>query len=263
VKRGRCAISSRFHTQNIRTPEGVVFSLMLASPVVRMLAWLVDILAILTMTFLVQLVAGALFVVSPDFAYALIFIIGFLITVGYGITLEWLWNGQTLGKRMMRLRVVDENGLNLHFGQIVVRNLLRFVDQLPAVYFVGGITSLINSRAQRLGDLAAGTIVIRQPRIGSPDVEEIIGGKYNSFSQHPYLEARLCSMVTPREASLAVSALMRRNEFDDVARVNVFKELAAHFKTLVKFPEEITEDISDEQFVRNVVCSVYKVGSQG
>lgn len=226
-----------------------------------MLAWLIDMLVIVAVSIMLRMLVGGLFFISSDFALALFFIIGFVVTIGYGIALEWLWNGQTLGKRVMRLRVVDENGLTLHFGQIVVRNLLRFVDQLPALYFVGGMTCLINSRAQRLGDLAAGTIVIRQPHIGFPDVEEIGRGKYNSFSLYPYLEARLCSLVTPREASLAVSALMRRNELDDHARIKVFRELARHFNALVTFPPEVIDDISDEQFVRNVVCSVYKIGS--
>ena len=232
---------------------------MLASPIIRMLAWILDMLVISVVSSVLRGVVGLVLFVSMDFAVALWFIISFIVTIGYGICFEWLWNGQTFGKRLLRLRVVDEGGLSLYFGQIVVRNLLRFVDQLPLFYFVGGTVALLNARAQRLGDLAAGTIVVRQPRIGSPDVEEIGGGKYNSFGLHPYLEARLCSLVTPHEASLAVSALMRRNEFDDEPRLKVFRELAAHFQTLVKFPPEATDDLSDEQFVRNVVCSVYKL----
>lgn len=224
-----------------------------------MLAWILDMLVIATVSVGIRMVVGMAFFVSTDFATALWFIISFIVTIGYGICFEWLWNGQTFGKRLLRLRVVDEGGLSLHFGQIVVRNLLRFVDQLPLFYFVGGTAALLNSRAQRLGDLAAGTIVVRQPRISAPDVEELGGGKYNSFSLHPYLEARLCSQVTPHEASLAVSALMRRNELNDEARLKVFRELAAHFQALVNFPPEVTDDISDEQIVRNVVCSIYKL----
>jgi uncharacterized RDD family membrane protein YckC len=248
---------------NIRTPEGVVFSLMLASPVVRMLAWMVDMAAIGVATSIIRGVIGFAFVISMDFVLALSIIVYFLVTIGYGICLEWLWNGQTLGKRLLRLRVVDEGGHRLHFSQIVVRNLLRFVDSLPMFYFVGGAASLLNNRAQRLGDLAAGTVVVRQPRIESPDIDEIGGAKYNSFSDHAYLEARLCSLVTPHEASLALSALMRRNELDDSARLKVFRELAAHFQGLVEFPQEVTDDISDEQFVRNMVCSVYRLTDNG
>jgi uncharacterized RDD family membrane protein YckC len=244
---------------NIRTPEGVVFSLMLASPVVRMLAWVVDITAISILTMIIRSVLVFAVVINVDFVMALSILVYFAVTVGYGICLEWLWNGQTLGKRLLRLRVVDEGGHRLHFNQIVVRNLLRFVDSLPMFYFVGGVTTLFNSRAQRLGDIAAGTVVVRQPKIAAPDIDQLGGMKYNSFSDHPYLEARLCSQVTPREASLALSALMRRNELDNTSRLRVFRGFAEHFQTLVLFPQEVTDDISDEQYVRNVVCSVYRL----
>ena len=230
---------------------------MLASPVVRMLAWLIDAAAISVMTMAIRFVLGFAIIVSIEFVMALSILVYFAVTIGYGIVLEWLWNGQTLGKRILRLRVVDEGGHRLHFSQIVVRNLLRFVDSLPVFYFVGGVATLFNRRAQRLGDIAAGTVVVRQPAIAPPDVEQIGGMKYNSFSDHPYMEARLCSQVTPHEASLALTALLRRNEFDDASRLRVFRDLAGRFKELVEFPPEVTDDLSDEQYVRNVVCSVY------
>lgn len=239
-----------------------MFSLMLASPLVRMLAWFVDIAAIGVITSIIRTVLGLAFVIGADFVMALSILVYFIVTVGYCIVLEWAWNGQTLGKRLMRLRVMDERGHRLHFSQIAVRNLLRCVDALPAFYFVGGATTMLNGRAQRLGDIAAGTIVVRQPRVSAPDVDELSGGKYNSFSDYPYLEARLRSIVSPHEASLALSALVRRNELSDESRLNVFHDLAAHFSALVQFPPEVVDEISDEQFVRNVVCSVYRTAGK-
>lgn len=223
----------------------------------RMLAWLVDAAAISLLTMVVRTLLFWLVIINLDFAMAVSIILYFVITFGYSICLEWLLNGQTLGKRLLRLRVVDEGGHQMHFSQIAVRNLLRFVDSMPVFYFVGGITTLLNSKAQRLGDIAAGTIVIRQPRLKSPDIEQVVGEKYNSFHDHPYLEARLRSAVTPSEASLALEALLRRDELADAARLKLFHELAVHFGALVQFPSEVIEDISDEQFVRNVVGSVY------
>ncbi|MBN2163925.1 MAG: RDD family protein [Pontiellaceae bacterium] len=245
---------------NIRTPEGVVFSLMLGGPVVRLLAWLVDAAAITLIAGVVQTGLTMAFLVSSDMMMALGILLTFAITLGYGIFFEWRWNGQTIGKRLLRLRVVDEGGRRLHFSQVVVRNLLRFVDVLPLMYMVGGISCLVSARSQRLGDLAAGTIVIRQPKIGAPDVKEITGGKYNSFSEYPYLEARLRAVVTPREVSLALSALVRRNDFDDASRLHIFQVFAEHFQSQVQFPDELLEGISDEQYVRNVVSSVYRSG---
>ena len=226
-----------------------------------MLALLVDITVIAAISTLLRSVANLVAIINLDFSIALSLIIYFIITIGYGIGLEWLWNGQTLGKRLLRLRVSDENGRKLLFSQIVIRNLLRFVDSMPVFYLVGGIATLLNRRAQRLGDLAAGTIVIRQPKISMPDTEQIGAVKYNSFSKHPYLEARLRSNVSPREASLALSALLRRNDLDDDARLIVFRELADRLKQIVDFPTEIIDDISDEQFIRNAVCSIYRLNT--
>ncbi len=251
-------MGTKFHTQTIRTPEGVVFSMVLASPVVRMLAWLIDLAAIGALTSILRIGVNLVFVVSFDLAVALSIILYFVVGIGYGICLEWLWSGQTLGKRLLRLRVVEEGGHHLRFSQIVVRNLLRFVDSLPFFYFVGGVATLLSPRAQRLGDLAAGTIVVRQPRVDSPDIEEVAGEKYNSFGEHPFLEARLRSLVSPQEASLALTALLRRNDLSDAARLELFQVLAEHFRELVCFPPEVVDDISDEQFIRNVVSGVYR-----
>jgi uncharacterized RDD family membrane protein YckC len=246
------------NTQTIRTPEGVTFSLLLASPELRMMAWLIDAFTIGILLSLINTVAGLIHVIQLDFLLAFVLIAYFAITIGYGICLEWLWNGQTLGKRLLRLRVVEENGHRLHFSQIVIRNLLRFVDSLPIFYFVGGLTAWLSPRSQRLGDIAAGTIVIRQPRISAPDIQEIADGKYNSFSAHPYLQARLRSQISQQEASLALSALLRRNKLEDESRLTVFQSLAEHFKTKTAFPPELIEGVSDEQFVRNIVSTIYQ-----
>src|SRR5208282_5919250 len=103
--------------------------------------------------------------INWNFGFALSVISYFTISIGYGIFFEWSWRGQTVGKKLFRLRVADAEGMRLQFNQIVVRNLLRFVDALPAFYFVGGLTCWLNSKCQRLGDLAANTIVLRAPRI--------------------------------------------------------------------------------------------------
>jgi uncharacterized RDD family membrane protein YckC len=227
-----------------------------------MLAWLLDLAVVSILTMGVSFLLGLVAVFDLNVAMALSALIYFAISIGYSIYLEWMWNGQTLGKRIMRLRVVEESGYRLRFSQIVIRNLLRFVDSFPIFYFVGGITVLLSPRTQRLGDIAAGTLVVRQPRARLPDVEGLIGGKYNSFRSYPSLEARLCSLISPREVSIAVSALLRCSDFEDRARLEVFHALAAHFQSMVCFPPEVSENISDEQFVRNVVSSVYKRGER-
>jgi len=182
----------------------------------------------------------------------------FVISIGYGILLEWIWRGQTMGKRVLRLRVVDAEGLRLQINQVVIRNLLRFVDMLPAFYLVGGVVSLLNRRYQRLGDIAANTVVVRAPKLSEPDLDQLLAGKYNSLREHPHLEARLRQRVSPAEAAVAMRALLRREGLDPRARVELFGELAEHFRAVVTFPPEAVEGMPDEQYVRNVVDVLYR-----
>jgi RDD family len=172
--------------------------------------------------------------------------------------LEWAWRGQTVGKRLFRLRVVDAESRRLQFNQIVTRNLLRFVDSLPLFYFVGGVVCWLSPRCQRLGDIAANTIVIRHPRLAEPDLDQLLAGKYNSLRQFPHLAARLRQRVAPAEAAVAFQALLRRDDFEPVARVELFADLAAHFRAKVEFPSEATDGITDEQCLRNVVDVLYR-----
>jgi hypothetical protein len=163
-----------------------------------------------------------------------------------------------VGKRLLRLRVVDIQGLRLQFGQIVIRNLLRFVDALPLFYLVGGVACLVNRRSQRLGDVAANTVVIRVPKLNEPNLDSLLARKFNSLREHPHLAARLHQRVSPAEARVALQALLRRDELDAAARVELFGEIAAHFRTHVEFPPEAIEGITDEQFVRNVVDILFR-----
>jgi len=242
----------------IRTPEGIVFSQLLAGPVTRFFAWLIDQLCIQVLLAVLGTALSLLDVISYQFAIAFYVIGWFVVGIGYGIFLEWSWRGQTIGKKLLRLRVADVEGMRLQFNQIVVRNLLRFVDQLPAFYFVGGVTCWLNPRCQRLGDIAANTIVIRSPRVAEPDLDQLLAGKFNSLRQFPHLVARLRQNVSPVEADIALQALLRRDEFDPVPRVELFGDLVAHFRAKVGFPPEASDGVADEQYLRNVVDVLYR-----
>lgn len=242
----------------IKTPEGIAFSMLLASPVTRFLAYSIDLGCIIAATTVVGSLLGFLNFISLDFARAISVLAFFLLQIGYGIGAEWFWRGQTVGKRLFRLRVVDVQGLQLQFSQIVMRNLLRFVDMLPAFYLVGGITAFLNRRGQRLGDLAANTVVIRNPRLNEPNLDQLLAGKFNSLRNYPHLEARLRQRSSPGEAAVALQAIVRREEFEPAARVELFEHIAAHFRSLVEFPPEAVEGISDEQYLRNVVDILFR-----
>ncbi len=249
---------ARTNTVLVRTPEGIVFPLLPAGPVTRSLAWSVDFVAASAAAGMAGKALLLLAVVNADVAVAAYVVSYFVVSIGYGILLEWRFRGQTLGKRLLRLRVIDAEGLNLSVSQVAIRNLLRFVDMLPAFYLVGGVACLAGRRSQRLGDIAGNTMVVRIPRVCEPDLDQAAAGKYNSFRDHPHLAARLRQKASPREAYVALEALLRREELAPHARVALFREIADRFRSLVAFPPAATLGLTDEQYVRNVVDILFR-----
>lgn len=243
---------------DIRTPEGIAFALPLAGPLARVMALAVDTACVMAVSMLASVAFGLFGLVGGDFVQALGTLVFFVLQVGYGILSEWLWRGQTLGKRMLQLRVVDASGLRLRLHQVVLRNLLRVVDALPMFYAVGGAAALLSRHYQRLGDLAANTVVVRLPKVSEPDLDRLTGGKFNSLRSHPHLVARLRQKISADEAAVALQALLRRGEIEDVPRIALFGEMADHFRSAVEFPPECHEGIADEQYVRNVVDVLYR-----
>ena len=249
---------NRRPTLTIRTPEGIAFAIETASPVARFLALVIDQICVYALSTVLTMVCSAVGFINSDVAGALWMLSWFVLSIGYPIALEWGMRGQTIGKRAMRLRVMDVQALRLTFSQVVVRNLLRFVDVLLAFYMVGGMASLVSPRGQRIGDLAANTVVVYHPLVSEPDLTPVLPGKFNSFRQYPHLAARLRQQITPREAGLMLRALMRRDTMDDAARVSLFEEMRDRVAGLVEFPIESTEGLSAEQYVRNVADILFR-----
>lgn len=242
----------------IRTPEGITFAYQLAGPVTRCLAWAIDMTIVLVVCLVISMSLGSAGLIPVDFVQAAGALAFFVVPIAYGLLFEWFWRGQTVGKMMLRLRVMDADGLRLQFHQVLMRNLVRFADLLPGCYLVGGVASLLSSKAQRLGDLADGTIVVHHRKPAEPDLEQLLGTKFNSLRAHPHLCGRLRQRTSPDEARLALQSLMRRDYFEPAARVQLFTEMAAHFKTLAHFPPELIEALPDEQFIRNVVDVLFR-----
>ncbi len=241
---------------HIDTPEGVRFSLPAAGPCSRMLALSLDLALVYSLQELLGITIIAAGIIGADAASGLHRIGLFLLPCVYGVFMEWKWKGRTIGKRLLGLRVMDARGLRLRFFQVLIRNLFRVVDFLPLFYLVGGGVCLLTRRFQRLGDLAAGTVVIRHEPFRAPDISRITGGKYNSFRQAPHLMARLRRHIRPEEAHIALEAVLRRDELDPADRLNLFKEIADGFRSRAVFSEsragEMQEGMSDERFVRNM-----------
>jgi uncharacterized RDD family membrane protein YckC len=249
--------TARATTLEIRTPEGVAFSFPLAGPVTRMIACTIDFFSVSAVVLVVRIALGSLGVLPKDLLTGFTTVVFFLITFGYAMVLEWFWRGQTVGKRLMKLRVMDAHGLRLLPSQVIVRNLLRAIDVLPAFYLVGGTAALVSRHAQRLGDLAANTVVVRLEEPTLPELQRQAGARYNSLLTYAHLAARLRQRTSPEIAAIALAAVARRDTLDPAARVQLFGDLASHLRGLVEFPDEAVEALSDEQYVRNAVEVFY------
>ncbi len=241
----------------IRTPEGVSFAVPLAGPYSRFLAYTIDLTVVVVLGMIMMQVLAPLRLLGGDIAGALAILGYFLISMGYGILAEWFWGGKTLGKWLLRLRVMDAAGLRLRFNQIFLRNLLRAVDMLPAFYLVGGTVCALSRLNQRLGDYVANTVVVRTPPAAGFSDSLLGAGKYNSLREHPHIEARLRQQTAPMEIAVAIEAILRRDSLDPAARLALFAELAEHFRCKAAFPESALLGLTDEQFVRNVIDSLY------
>jgi uncharacterized RDD family membrane protein YckC len=240
-------------TLRIVTPEGVVFRFALAGITARFLAWAIDAAIVIGFAGAVSTLLKRSGLVQADLAKALFTLLYFVVSVGYSMYFEWYWRGQTIGKKVLRLRVMDSGALHLQPYQVVLRNLMRYVDSLPLCYLVGGIAALLSRRSQRLGDMVSHTVVIKALRFHPPDLDRIGRAKYNSLMEHPALCARFRQRTPPEATALAMQALLRRDQLTAEARIETFRALAAYFGSRASVPAEILEQITPEQLVRNVV----------
>ena len=153
---------------NIDTPELVDIQMPLAGIGSRFIALLVDsliwfagIIVLVVLLVLFPLNIAAFSEKSAEWAVAIIIFIIFLLNWGYFTLFEAFWNGRTPGKRVARIRVIQRSGRSIGLIESMARNLVRYVDQFPFFYAVGVIAIFCTRQHQRLGDLAAGTLVVR------------------------------------------------------------------------------------------------------
>ena len=242
----------------IRTPEGIIFPLRLASPVLRGVAFAVDFFCILTIQKCCSILIMFLCVISEDIAFAVSVLLYFSVSILYGIILEFSWNGRTVGKKLLGLRVVDADGLKLRPAQLIIRNLLRAVDVLPGFYMVGGLTSILSPGYQRLGDIAGRTFVVREKHARDLDLSMLQQDKYNSFWSCPYAAAKARAALPPETADLLLKALLRRNSLKPECRTEIYSAIVQYLKEKVKFPQEATDGLSDERYLRNMIDILYR-----
>jgi uncharacterized RDD family membrane protein YckC len=190
--------------------------------------------------------------IAPGLGSAIFIALYFLIDWGYAIVLEGLWSGQTVGKRVFGLRVIQESGVRIGWLQSFARNLTRPVDRLPAFYLVGGTAAFFNSLQQRLGDLVAGTVVVRERRLKIPASLSRPDGD-TALLTDPDFRARVAKLSAEEETVL-FNAAMRREELGMEARLNLFSTLSTRLQDEVGFFKP--PHLSDEKLVLLVTAAL-------
>lgn len=217
--------------------------------------------AIVDFTIATLIFTGALFVfgiatnlffeaaVAPWFgAFVLL---TFLIAWSYFVLLEWLWQGQTVGKRMFGLRVIRDDGAPAGFIAVLIRNLLRVVDFLPAFYGLGLVMVIVSARSQRLGDIAAGTYVVRAPR---PRLDY-----FSLRTATPLGEGATVQMrALPGEAQRLVREFVAREaKLRPAERAKVAHQIAERVRPYV---QDLATTADDVEFLRAVARSLRATG---
>jgi uncharacterized RDD family membrane protein YckC len=246
----------------LRLAEGVDLRYELASPVARVLALAVDGCAVSAILGTLYGLLHPVLTARPDWGTAMLLIGYFTVSTFYAILLEWLDGGRTLGKRLLGLRVLDLEGRPLRFDQALLRNLLKLIDRLPLFYGLGGIAAVLSPRWQRLGDLAAGTVVVRQRRSALPDWSLVAPERFNSLRSQHRLAGRLRQRCSASEAELGLELLQRRAKLEDGPRLKLFAALAARYRAHAGVLPEALEGLSDEQWVRAVVDVLYQAAQE-
>ena len=216
----------------IETPERVPLHFALASIGNRFIACAIDhaiqalALALIVITALVltsfSFIERSLSS-APKWVVAVMVLLLFLIFAGYFAFFEWIWNGQTPGKRWLKLRVIREDGRPITFWEAAVRNLLRSFDMMPLPFYSVGLISVFSStRDQRVGDMVAGTVVVREREAEAPAFSQVFATPVSdpalrrSFKPVDF-QANLSSL-TEAEIQVVETFLRRRWDLADVPR---------------------------------------------
>jgi uncharacterized RDD family membrane protein YckC len=208
--------------------------------------------------------AAALFSEMPKWTIAILIIVLFLIFAGYFIVFEWLWNGQTPGKRLLKLRVIREDGRPITLWEAMARNLLRIFDAVPGfvlpVYSVGLITIFMSSRDQRVGDVFAGTVVIRERTDEAPTFQEtfsspVSDAAFRRVQKKTEFQANI-NVLTESEVEVVESFLRRRWDLSDRQRLWMAWRVALPLMYKLK-PNYDLQTFTYEGFLEEIVHRFY------
>lgn len=226
------------------TPERITFQYPLAGPFRRAFAYMIDVIVMIAIFFFGSILLSLLSLGSSA-GLGLILVLIFALVFFYGAFFEGLFNGQTPGKMAMRLRVVSDQGVAINGMQAVLRNLLWGFDGFALGYMPAIGCMLLTERFQRLGDLAAGTMVMVEStpgrgsiaRVDEPAVQKVI----------PWLPVQIAAGP---ELTRALSDYVRhRKRFGPARR----EEMAGHLARPLRLRYDVPADATSDA----IVCALY------
>lgn len=237
----------------VDTPENIQLEFELAGLASRFLAYLMDaliqlaILLILFYALTIAAVALSSFVPEEarDFLPVAAILLIFLLYEGYFVFLETYWRGQSIGKRILGLRVVKDGGQPIRFTDAFIRNIMRFADMLPPIWFyptygIGCAVLMSNRLHKRIGDFAAGTIVVREKRIRG--FEHV-----RALQIHPDMLRQIrmpfTGSLTNDDLYVVREFFYRKNTFPPDVRLKLAESIATHIRVKLRMEQPIAQPV--------------------
>lgn len=247
----------------IETPEQIEVSLEIAGLgsrfVAKVLDWCIKFMVLLGVGLLFLLAALLLSMHLPDgpaawFLLVFVLVLFYAFVLAFDIYYEVNHNGQSPGKKITGIRVLREGGAPLDFQASCIRNLLSLADFLPMFYLLGGFIALLNTRGQRLGDMAAGTVVVRE-RAMKPPVH--VDWQIQQFSLEEFVfTSEQLSSCTPADRHILRSFFQRYDELSTQPRAQLAFNLVDTFMNKISY--EPNPPIMDSVRAAGFLASLYR-----
>lgn len=236
----------------ITTPEHVPIRLEPAGLGSRFLAILIDTVIILGINSL--LLVGLNLFLSSGVARAIVVTTFFVLTFGWHVWFDLRKQGRTPGKRALGIRVIDARGLPVSLHQSLVRNITRVLDGAPVLYGVAAIAAMASSTRRRLGDIVAGTLVVRDAQPLAYRGMAAAERRHNSL-RTPRVQRLARHRISLEEREFLLALCLRADRITPAARYDIMEEVAARYREKLGIEEE---QISGENLVRDLTAVLFE-----
>ncbi len=236
------------------TPENLELTFELAGLTGRFLAWLIDTLFMIAIIIAGIIVLAIVGFASPHLFTALMIILVFVVQQGYFIFFELKSGGTTPGKRIMKIRVIQDTGIRIGFYHSFLRNIMRLMDSTPLMllHVVGAAVAFFHPLNRRLGDAVAGTVVVRERSYPEPGKIIAESDKYSTLLGNYRLRETIKRTVSSEEKEAMIEACLRAEEIELSRRLEIFARLGRRMRSKLDLPP--MEFSSDEKLVRNITA---------